>query len=75
LVRTGLRCPSRCAELFSPFLRKPFAQAVRDGVIPASLTTIAGTWGALHDTGELTYLNLVHLAGCASAGIVKTPSA
>lgn len=23
--------------LFSPFLRKPFAQAIRDGVIPASL--------------------------------------
>jgi len=32
-------------EMFSPFLRKPFAQAIRDGVIPAGLTTIAGTWG------------------------------
>ena len=51
-------------QLFSPFLRKPFAQAIRDGVLPAHLNTIAGTWGALHDTGELTYLNLVHLAGC-----------
>jgi FAD dependent oxidoreductase len=51
-------------DLFSPFLRKPFAQAIRDGVIPADLTTLAGTWGALHDTGELTYMNLVHLAGC-----------
>jgi ribulose 1,5-bisphosphate synthetase/thiazole synthase len=51
-------------DLFSPFLRKPFAQAIRDGVIPAHLTTIAGTWGAAHDTGELTYMNLVHLAGC-----------
>ena len=51
-------------KLFSPFLRKPFAQAIRDGVIPAELTTIGGTWGAVHDTGELTYLNLVHLAGC-----------
>ena len=50
--------------LFSPFLKKPFAQAIRDGVMPAHLTTIAGTWGAVHDTGELTYLNLVHLAGC-----------
>ncbi|HEY2441451.1 MAG TPA: FAD-dependent oxidoreductase [Solirubrobacteraceae bacterium] len=50
--------------LFSPFLRKPFAQAIRDGVIPAHLTTIAGTWGAVHETGELTYMNLVHLAGC-----------
>ncbi len=50
--------------LFSPFLTKPFAQAIRDGVIPAHLNTIAGTWGAVHDTGELTYMNLVHLAGC-----------
>ena len=50
--------------MFSPFLKKPFAQAIRDGVIPSHLSTIAGTWGALHDTGELTYMNLVHLAGC-----------
>jgi len=32
-------------------------------VIPSDLTTIAGTWGAIHDSGELTYLNLVHLSG------------
>jgi hypothetical protein len=51
-------------ELFSPFLSKPFAQAIRDGVIPPHLNTIAGTWGAVHDTGELTYMNLVHIAGC-----------
>lgn len=51
-------------ELFSSFLSKPFAQAIRDGVMPANLNTIAGTWGALHDTGELTYMNLIHLAGC-----------
>src|SRR5664280_310688 len=50
-------------ELFSPFLGKPFRRAVEDGVIPADLTTIAGTWGAVYDTGELTYLNLVHLDG------------
>ena len=51
-------------EMFSPFLRKPFERAIRDGVMPADLTTIGGTWGAVHDTGELTYMNLVHLAGC-----------
>ncbi len=49
--------------MFSPFLRKPFAKAIEDGVIPPGLTTIGGTWGAVHDTGELTYMNLVHLAG------------
>jgi FAD dependent oxidoreductase len=51
-------------KMFSPFLGKPFAQAIRDGVIPAELNTIGGTWGAIHDTGELTYMNLVHLAEC-----------
>ena len=51
-------------DMFSPFLKKPFQKALEAGVIPAHLTTIAGTWGAVHETGELTYLNLVHLAGC-----------
>ena len=51
-------------DMFSPFLGKPFEQAIRDGVIPAHLNTISGTWGAMHDTGELTYMNLVHLAEC-----------
>jgi hypothetical protein len=48
-------------EMFSPFLHKPFAKAIADGVIPPHLTTIAGTWGAIHDSGELTYMNLVHI--------------
>ena len=50
--------------MYSPFLRKPFEKAIEAGLIPAHLSTIAGTWGAMHDTGELTYMNLVHLAGC-----------
>ncbi len=50
--------------MFSPFLAKPFSQAIRDGVIPKHLNTIGGTWGAVHETGELTYMNLVHLSGC-----------
>ena len=52
------------ADLYSPYLGKPFAKAIADGVLPADLNTIGGTWGAMHDTGELTYMNLVHLAGC-----------
>ena len=51
-------------RMFSPFLRKPFEAARKAGLIPAQLQTIAGTWGAVYDTGDLTYLNLVHLAGC-----------
>jgi hypothetical protein len=50
-------------DLFSPFLHKPFKAAIDAGLIPADLTTLAGTWGAIHDSGELTYMNLVHLAG------------
>lgn len=51
-------------HMFSPFLRKPFQRAIEEGLIPESLHTICGTWGAISDQGDLTYLNLVHLAGC-----------
>jgi ribulose 1,5-bisphosphate synthetase/thiazole synthase len=64
--------------LFSPFLRKPFKQAVAAGLIPPSLNTIAGTWGSISDQGDLTYLNLVHLpnvdgtdAGDLTAGEIE----
>ena len=50
-------------DMFSPFLHRPFRSAIEAGLIPADLTTIAGTWGAVHDSGELTYMNLVHVAG------------
>jgi ribulose 1,5-bisphosphate synthetase/thiazole synthase len=48
-------------KMFSPFLRKPFKQALAAGIIPANLHTIAGTWGTVTDQGDLTYLNLVHV--------------
>ena len=51
-------------DMFSPFLRKPFQTAMEAGIIPANLNTICGTWGAISDQGDLTYLNLVHLAAC-----------
>jgi len=50
-------------ELFSPFLRRPFQQAVAAGLIPKNLLTLAGTWGTISDHGDLTYLNLIHLEG------------
>jgi ribulose 1,5-bisphosphate synthetase/thiazole synthase len=52
------------ADMYSPYLGKPFAKAIEAGLLPAELNTIGGTWGAMHDTGELTYMNLVHLSGC-----------
>ncbi len=48
-------------DLFSPFLRKPFQKAVDAGLIPSRLATLAGTYGAVHDSGDLTYLNLIHI--------------
>lgn len=51
-------------DMFSPFLRKPFQTAMEAGIIPVNLNTICGTWGAISDQGDLTYLNLVHLAAC-----------
>ncbi|HZB40913.1 MAG TPA: FAD-dependent oxidoreductase [Ilumatobacter sp.] len=50
-------------DMYSPFIMRPFQKAISDGLIPPHLTTIAGTWGAVHDSGELTYMNLVHLDG------------
>ena len=50
--------------LFSPFLRKPFRKAVEAGLLPATLSTLAGTWGTVTDQGDLTYLNVVHLPEC-----------
>ena len=61
-------------EMFSPFLRKPFKRAVDEGLIPANLITLAGTWGTVTDQGDLTYLNLVHLAevdGTSAADLTR----
>lgn len=48
-------------DLFSPYLDKPFDKAREDGVIPKGLTSIGGTWSAISDSGEATYLNMVHM--------------
>ncbi len=50
-------------DLFSPYLEKPFDQAREQGVIPPGLKSIGGTWSTISDTGEATYLNLIHLTG------------
>ena len=49
-------------DMFSPFIQKPFGKAVEAGLIPKSLKTLAGTWGTISEQGDLTYLNLIHLA-------------
>lgn len=50
-------------DMFSPFLRKPFDQAIDAGLMPDDIKTLSGTWSGVHDSGELTYLNLCHLEG------------
>jgi hypothetical protein len=50
-------------DLFSPYLDKPFQQARAQGVIPPGLTSIAGTWSTITESGEATYLNMIHLTG------------
>jgi hypothetical protein len=50
-------------DLFSPYLEKPFDRARDAGVIPAGLKSIGGTWSAISDSGEATYLNMIHLTG------------
>ncbi len=59
----NVRTDGKEDDMFSPFLRKPFQQAVEAGILPPNLNTIAGTWGGISDQGDLTYLNLVHLEG------------
>lgn len=58
-----IRTDGKEDDLFSPFLRKPFKQAVAAGIIPPNLSTLAGTWGTVTDRGDLTYLNVIHLSG------------
>ncbi|MEM9465214.1 MAG: FAD-dependent oxidoreductase [Actinomycetota bacterium] len=48
-------------DMFSPWLSKPFDRAKEAGIIPKDLKTIGGTWGAVSDQGDLTYLNLIHM--------------
>ena len=50
---------SKVGEVFGPALRR----GTLAGILMAAIVFV-GTWGAVHDTRELTYMNLVHLAGC-----------
>jgi hypothetical protein len=47
--------------LFSPYLEEPFKRAREDGLIPADLTSIGGTWSRLTDACEATSLNMVYM--------------
>ena len=48
-------------DLFSPYLNKPFDEARKSGLIPQGLKGIGGTWSGITDSGNATYLNMVHM--------------
>ena len=48
-------------DMFSPYLGKPFDLARKQGVIPPGLKSIGGTWSNISDSGEATYLNMIHM--------------
>jgi hypothetical protein len=50
-------------DLFSPYLEEPFNQAREDGLIPAELTSVGGTWSRLTEAGEAIGLNMVYMFG------------
>ncbi len=50
-------------HLFSPYLQEPFDRARREGLIPAQIRSVGGTWGRITDAGEVTSLNMVVMAG------------
>jgi FAD dependent oxidoreductase len=52
---------SKDDDLFSPYLEKPFDRARQEGVIPAGLTSIGGTWSTISDSGEASYLKMIHM--------------
>ncbi len=50
-------------DLFSPYLQEPFDRARAEGVIPADVRSLGGTWGRVTEEGEATSLNMVFLQG------------
>jgi hypothetical protein len=56
-----MQTDSKEDDLFSPYLEEPFNQAREQGVIPKGLTNIGGTWSTITDSGEATYLNMIHM--------------
>ena len=56
-------------DLPTSYLDEPFDQARRAGVIPESIKSIGGTWGAVTDSGEATYMNMVYLLGYDSTDV------
>jgi hypothetical protein len=49
-------------HLFSPYLEEPFDKAKEAGEIPQDLW-IKGTWGSVHDSGDVTHMNMVVMNG------------
>jgi len=52
------------AEMFTPYLYKPFVDAIGDGTIELEEgCNIVGTYSSIHDSGEVTQMNVVAVMG------------
>jgi hypothetical protein len=56
-------------DLPTSYLEEPFNRARKEGVIPEGIKSIAGTWGAVTDSGEATYMNMVYMLGYDSTDV------
>ena len=56
-------CDDKTKQLQSPYLESEFENARKQGVIPADIDNIGGSWSSLTAAGEATNLNLVHMKG------------
>lgn len=61
-------------EMFSTWLREPFAQAKEAGEMPDDID-IYGYWGGLTDRGEATNISLAHTWGIDSTDVLDLTSA
>ena len=59
----GIKTTGKEDDLFSPYLEEPFNQARADGLVPAELKSVGGTWSRLTESGEAIGLNMVYMLG------------
>ena len=59
----AIRTTGKEDGLLSPYLQEPFNRAREEGLVSGTLAGLAGTWGRLTETGDVTNMNMVYLPG------------
>lgn len=63
-------------NLFSPYLVKPFSQAIKDGFIsPEEHVDFGGSFSSITEQGEVTQLNIIFISGVDCTDIVSLTEA